>query len=481
MLSGPAAPAPRSRMTISGPLNRLFPLSLLAVVSFAVAIGWTLDLHNADSLIPTFVSLDHWLPFFWGQDRFGMLLALVTAPVRDSFWNLVAQNALGVFLMLAGAYAAAGRCGVRHPELVALALLSVLLAWPAETTALQLLTTNQSYGPALGWYALGFALATPERAWTARFGGVLLMVLGAWTNAGSGLLLLAVFAVAAAMPRLRPVALSLVAGTVLSLAAHLALQGLAPGIRLDRSHVTLADFATVTATAAGFWTDAYRLVLGPAIWLALPLSGLAFWLEGRNLRGRDAIFVVLVASVSYAFTMIVLFGGTGRHITPVVPLLLGMLLVVFGRHAAMPGGGASIPAAALALVILWQSGADWPEIGRRRLLTRLADGHAVELYQEDVTVVTGDYWRAWPYAFALNMLHERVSGARPVLPVAMRGENLYDDRASQFQRGTRVAVVPPADYRYWRLRGPTVALSVVRVAPDYEVAIVTADEGHPHQ
>ena len=70
------------------------------VLSFAVALGWTLDLHNADSLIPTLVSLDYWLPFFWGQDRFGMLLPLVAAPVHDSFWNLVVQNALGVFLLL---------------------------------------------------------------------------------------------------------------------------------------------------------------------------------------------------------------------------------------------------------------------------------------------------------------------------------------------------------------------------------------------
>ena len=117
---------------------------MLSVLSFAVAIGWTLDLHNADSLIPTLVSLDFWLPFYWGQDRFGMLLPLVAAPVRDSFWNLVAQNALGVFLMLAGAYVVAVKCAVRQPEIVALALLSLVLAWPAEKTAFQLLTTDQS-------------------------------------------------------------------------------------------------------------------------------------------------------------------------------------------------------------------------------------------------------------------------------------------------------------------------------------------------
>ena len=89
----------------------LFAVCLLAVTSFVVAIGWTLNLHNADSLIPIFESLDFWLPFYWGQDRFGMLLPLLALPIRNSFWNLIAQNAIGVFLLLVGAYLAARRCG----------------------------------------------------------------------------------------------------------------------------------------------------------------------------------------------------------------------------------------------------------------------------------------------------------------------------------------------------------------------------------
>ena len=102
------------------------------VLSFAVALGWTLDLHNADSLIPTLVSLDYWLPFYWGQDRFGMLLPLVAAPVHDSFWNLVVQNALGVFLLFAGVYVAAVRCAAREPALVPWRC--SLSCWPGRLT-----------------------------------------------------------------------------------------------------------------------------------------------------------------------------------------------------------------------------------------------------------------------------------------------------------------------------------------------------------
>ena len=107
-------------------------------------------------------------------------------------------------------------------------------------------------------------------------------------------------------------------------------------------------------------------------------------------------------------------------------------------------------------------------------MTRLAEGHAVELYQEGVNVVTGDYWRAWPYAFALNLLHESVSGRRPVLPVALRSEDFYLLRAQDIMPGAKIAVVRPTDYLYWSVRGPKADLSVVRRTDDYEVAVVKA-------
>jgi hypothetical protein len=126
----------------------------------------------------------------------------------------------------------------------------------------------------------------------------------------------------------------------------------------------------------------------------------------------------------------------------------------------------------LTSLVLYQAGTDSPDTGRRRLISRLADGHAVELYQEGVTVVTGDYWEAWEYAFALNLLHERVSGGRLVLPVALRSEDFYLSRAQHVTPGTKLAVVPSNFYLYWTARGPKGVLSVVRTADAYEVALV---------
>jgi hypothetical protein len=447
-----------------------FAVCLFGALSFVLAIGWTLDLHNADSLIPVLVSLDFWLPFYWGQDRFGMLLPLLALPIRDSFWNLIGQNAIGVFLLLVGAHLAARRCGVRQPAIVAIALLSLVLAWPAQNTVLQLLTTNQSYGPALGLYALAFALPCFGSSWLVRAAAAFLMLLGAWTNAGTALLMLAVFLVAVGMRRLRPDAIWMLAGVILSLAGHLILQQVTPGIRLDTSHVTLPAPADVIPQAVGFWSDAYQRFLGPAVWLTVPGVLFALRLERGNPTARQAVLAVVVGCGLYGLVMIVFFGGEGRHLTPALPLLLGAILVVFARHLA--SAVATPTGFVLTALVLLQSGVDWPEAGRRRLISRLAEGHAVELYQEGVTVVTGDYWEAWEYTFALNLLHERVTGSRPVLPVALRSEDFYLPRAQHVTPGTKLAVVPSNFYLYWTVRGPKVELSVVSVAEDYEVAVV---------
>ena len=104
--------------TLDGALS----LAALAWVSYAAAAGWPAQLHNADSLIPVFVSLEGWSLFFWGQDRFGMLLPLLALPIRDGFWNLVVHRTCwGRRCSFAGIVASLIRCGASVPSVRALA------------------------------------------------------------------------------------------------------------------------------------------------------------------------------------------------------------------------------------------------------------------------------------------------------------------------------------------------------------------------
>ncbi len=457
-------------MTLSARLRLPLTLALFVTISYAVATGRALDLHNADSLIPIFVSLEHWTPFYWGQDRFGMLLPLLALPIKSSFWNLVAQNTLGVLLLLIGAYVVAIRSDVRAPALATLVLLASLLAWPLNT-ALYVLTTNQSYAPALGLYAIAFSLMQGQSS-AGRAAGVVAMILGAWTNAGTGLLMLAVTSAAVFMPRLRAQAFSMMIGTIASLGVHYVLQTVAPGTRIDMSHLTIVSASGAGAAVAAFWSEAYQIFLGPAVWIVASVVLFVLFLERRNQVAREAVAASLAGAMLYGFVMALFFGAEGRHATPVLPLLLLTAIIGLSRRIMLPSNVHSLVLLLLTVAVLYQSEMDWPQYGRRRLIDRLAQGHGADLFEAGVTVVTGDYWSAWPYTFALNMLHERVSGTRPVLTVAPRCDDLYARRRSQIVEGTRVVVVPRSDYRYWAVRGPNVRLVVVRAIPDYEIAQV---------
>jgi hypothetical protein len=81
---------------------RLWPF-LLACGAAAVWIdfGAFHQFHTSDSLLPILVSLQRWTPFFWRQDRVGMLVPLVALPVRHPLGNLLFQDAIYIFSGLA--------------------------------------------------------------------------------------------------------------------------------------------------------------------------------------------------------------------------------------------------------------------------------------------------------------------------------------------------------------------------------------------
>lgn len=81
--------------------SRLWPYLLLyaaaaAWVSFAGIHRW----HNSDSLLSSLASLYAWTPFFWQQDRVGLLVPLLTSVCPDPVANLVLQTGLTVFVGL---------------------------------------------------------------------------------------------------------------------------------------------------------------------------------------------------------------------------------------------------------------------------------------------------------------------------------------------------------------------------------------------
>src|SRR5260370_3901671 len=79
-------------------------LILCAFAAVWIDLGTLHSGHNGDSLIPVLVSLQRWTPFFWEQDRIGMLVPLIAAPFRNPLVNFLLQGFFYVFSYLAAAF-----------------------------------------------------------------------------------------------------------------------------------------------------------------------------------------------------------------------------------------------------------------------------------------------------------------------------------------------------------------------------------------
>jgi hypothetical protein len=51
-------------------------------------------LHNSDTVLQTLISTVHWTPFYWAENRFGMLVPLLASPIKDALANLFFQTVL---------------------------------------------------------------------------------------------------------------------------------------------------------------------------------------------------------------------------------------------------------------------------------------------------------------------------------------------------------------------------------------------------
>lgn len=399
----------------------------LAVAAALVDLGGFHRLEQADSIVPVLVSLQRWTPFFWDQERFGMLVPLLALPVRDPLGNLLLQRALTAFAGLAAVvllarHVLAGRDWPLAGALAAGALVALAPApWLFEYLA------SQPYGLSLTLALAGLVVAERSgrgpasgRSSRLRMTVALALVVAAhWVNAAIGVVLLGLAAARAGAELLEGAPRPVVRGRLVRDAALLG-AGLAAGylflrlyplltghrLRLEMGALPVERWPEAWAAFfAVAWRDAARWGAGL---MAIAAVGVAL-LVTRPLRPFLAGALVRAGALLAAALGYALFTGGlrwveanafhWRYLAPSAVLvhlaavsLLAEPLARLPRVAPAAAGAALalLPAAALAAY-----GA--PSLARVRADLDVATGARTEdVLAAGCDLVTGDYWSVWP-------------------------------------------------------------------------------------
>jgi hypothetical protein len=391
------------------------------------------------------VSLQRWTPFYWDQERFGMLVPLLALPVRDPLWNLLFQRfllalaGLGAVILLAR-HVLAGR---DWPLAGALGVAGLIAAAPDRWLFEYLF--DQPYGLSLALALVGLAGAEPEggrpgavqgqglqREAAQRVArGALLVVAAHWVSAATGVLLAPLALARAAADLLERADRAEVRSRLarelgllaVGLVAGQAFLRLAPPVavspwRLDLAPLGAGELPAAWATLLGNgWRfgGPWPLALAGAAALGLALLALPALrpgLPGALLRAAALAGAALAwALFAGSLRWVQLNGFHWRYLLPSAVLLQISAAALLAeplarlRRTARPAALAAlalVPAAALAA-----SGP--PSLAKVRAeLDRAAGRLTPDLLAARCDVLAGSYWTVWPAVWhAALVLSER--------------------------------------------------------------------------
>ncbi len=387
--------------------------AVIAISACVYAFGCSHARHSSDSLMLPLVSLQHWTPFYWGQNRYGMLAPLLALPFEHPFHNLLAQ----AWLLAAS--------GLVAPLLLARWALAERWLLPGLAGALLVLLLPghyrfeylfvQPYGLSLCLGAAGLLLLE-ARSRGGRLPALFAWLLAFWVNLALAIPLGAVLGVqrwltSERSQRLRAVAL----GGGLMLLAFL------PNLALTR---TAKERVVYRMLPPKLWLESWaRLVAGSGALLSLALGvslvialvAGAFAIarpESRAsaLRASAPLLAGAVANLLFSGMMgwVRQNEYSARYLLPSLVLLAMSALVAAAQQLPLPAPRWSAPMLFAALPLCAMLDGPPSYSGARSALDRALVAKADPALAARATHVVGDYWRVWPAVFAANHVrHER--------------------------------------------------------------------------
>lgn len=396
---------------------------LAAGLAAWMGLGSLHDFQHADSLLTVLISTQRWTPFFWGQDRFGMLVPLLAMTIRHPLANLLAQGWMMTAAALLAPFAMArflsGRSGAWLAIGAGADVLFLLLTTP-EVQFDWLVTQPYALSIALGFAAL--TVAADREGGLAIAAAFVLLTLAAWVNIGIAVVL-AIATVIAGRRRLRLLVLLAAATAIASLAAKY-----------------LASAHTTTALApAAQWPDGWRKLLvgsrgitaNPAAVLGIALLAMLaaarLW-QTRSLPPSTMLWAIAaMAAGSWLVVGTSLWVAMNRYLFrymyPTWMIVgVGVAAVFAALFAKRTNALSAAALAALIGLTIVRYGV--PSLARvdRGLDNRYGRQTAAVL-RNGVTVIGGDYWRVWPAVFHANLALARTHAHARVYGLAYRSED----------------------------------------------------------
>lgn len=428
---------------------------------------------NADSMLPALVSTMHWSPFYWGQDRFGMLLPLLATPLHAPVENLLLQNGISAFLATGSFFWLAWFLLGRKDSFLGggLALLVFVVLF-SPYRMLDYFGAGQPYGQAAGLCYGGLCLfdnrMRPGMARMAMAGlGALLAVLGFWVTPSLvltlvPLLLLRAFLGFDARPKEPSGAfwkrhrswILLLLLVLLAFAASLFLSTFS----LVRQRYDFLPLTELGGNLIRLWGHFFRHHLafpwGAGVLAALFASGCAWlWLR-RNFNGLrriawftlSVLLVCLCESVVFALNYHASINDfDGRYL-----MLSRVLLLLAAAFPAATALGA-LPLYAgrmrwvLAIVLLVTPLARFgpPSLSQAREAVISRSGEYAAAAQEaGCTHFAGDYWTVWPTVFGVNQIRSQKGDSAPLWGLSERSQNTAEQWAGPaFRQNPRAALI----------------------------------------
>lgn len=413
-------------MLKSGQLARRHLASALV---FCASVAAYFDFSNiysnldADSIIVYLVSLINWMPFFWAQDRYGMLIPWLASPLHNAFHNLLLQNFLhafcsvSVFFLAAnyifsgGRWLLAGQAGV---------LVCVLFFSPGDLTSYFL--PWQIYTPGLAFGLLGLLLAR-RNFWL----GAACELIAQWLNFSTGVLLTLLVAPLSILDfrqRKGEIRRQVPALTV----------GLIGGEVLRRFYATTESqsygVAGVDRWWLGWWEIFKHFYSSPqtSLWVLLVPAALAlaslFWAESKTIRRTIAALLAatMYVAIAGASHLAAMYDYPPRYLIPFIIVFVAacMGLVANSFNAKFERKIVACLFLTTFGVLFCRLGPPSPQVARESLEQRLAPigRDAVQLH---CTHVMGDFNRVWPAVF-----YARLANAPPIWGISMRSFNTFE-------------------------------------------------------